>query len=88
MSQDTRDLSGTILTLMELARTPHGTDETDINHRNKHRITTEVESKDGGLGVPIVVHRVKNLTSIHEDTGLIPGLALWVKDPALPQAAV
>ena len=34
------------------------------------------------LGVPFVAQWVKNLSSIHEDTGSIPGLTQW--DPALP----
>ena len=35
------------------------------------------------VGVPFVAQWVKNLTSVHEDVGLIPGLAEWVKNPAL-----
>ena len=31
--------------------------------------------KTESQGVPVVVQRVKNLTSIHEDAGLILGLA-------------
>ena len=37
------------------------------------------------LGVPVVTQWVTNLASIHEDTGLLPGLAQWVKDLALLQ---
>ena len=35
-----------------------------------------------------MAQRVKNPTSIHEDVGWILALARWVKDLALPQAAV
>ena len=34
-------------------------------------------------GVPAVAQWVKNPASIHEDVGLIPGLASWVKDLTL-----
>ena len=38
--------------------------------------------------VPIVAWWVKNPTNIHEDLGLIPGLAQWAKDLVLPQSAI
>ena len=39
-------------------------------------------------GVPTVAQRVPKPISIHEDTGLIPGLVQGVKDPMLPRAVV
>ena len=39
--------------------------------------------KENWYGVPIVAYQVKNLTSIHEDEVLTPGLPQWVKDLAL-----
>ena len=41
-------------------------------------------NKKAFMGVPIMVQLLTNLTSIHEDKGVIPALAQWVKDPALP----
>ena len=35
-----------------------------------------------------MAQRVKNLTSIREDEGSFPGLTRWVRDLALPQAAI
>ena len=40
------------------------------------------------MKLPFVAQRVKNPTSIHEDMGLIPSLARWVKDLALQQDVV
>ena len=38
------------------------------------------DAKDYHTAVPIVAQQDKNLTSIHEDVGSIPGLVQWVKD--------
>ena len=51
-------------------------------------VTSNIFQKLGGAGVPVEIQQVKNLTSIYEDVGSIPGLAQWVRDLTLPQAAV
>ena len=40
------------------------------------------------MGLSTVAQRVKNPASILKDAGSIPGHDQWVKDLALPQAAV
>ena len=50
------------------------------NTENKKRLN----SQDYIFGVPVVAQSLTNLTRNHEVAGLIPGLAQWVKDLALP----
>ena len=44
----------------------------------------EKDYKEETVGVPVMAQWLMNPTSIHEDSGLSPGLVQWVKDPALP----
>ena len=49
--------------------------------RNANQNYNDIQN--GHYGVSVVVQRVMNLISIHEDVGSMPGLAQWVKDLAL-----
>ena len=50
-----------------------------MNYERLSRAYIEVVN----IGVPVVAQWLKNPTRSHEIAGLSPGLAQWVKDPAL-----
>ena len=50
--------------------------------KKKKKNQKNPKKQNSHSGVPIVAQWVKNLTSIHEDAGSIPGQ--WVKDPVFP----
>ena len=51
---------------------------------SKSRAGETAELKGVVFGVPVAAQWLTNLTRNHEVAGWIPGLALRVKDPALP----
>ena len=60
----------------------------DTNSMKANHIYQIFLKNHGPEGVPIVALWVMSPTSFHEDVGLIPGLAQWVKGSGLPWAVV
>ena len=56
---------------------------TSIYHRCGHEEKKKANVKLNVFGSSHHGSVVMNLTSIHKDAGLMPGLAQWVKDPLL-----
>ena len=50
-------------------------------HQFCHILFIDMATKSCALGVPVVAQWAKNLTSIHEDAGPLPGLSQWVPWP-------
>ena len=50
---------------------------------NSWKVKNAYSYEMASFGVPVVAQQLMNLTSVHKDVGLIPGLAQWVKDLVL-----
>ena len=61
----------------------NNTSQKEDLHKKKASGVLGKGSTKAKQGDPIMAQQLMNPTSILEDRGLIPGLAQWVKDPAL-----